>query len=75
MLDGKRELAFPSFLFFKLGKTFQNLKVSSPAPVTTVFPQGLIAKYKTLNKYLIYRIVCPVKVAIFCILGKLQKHI
>lgn len=30
------------------GKTFQNLKVSSPAPVTIVEPSGLVAKYKTL---------------------------
>tara|TARA_B110000503_G_C6917318_1_gene317176 strand:+ start:232 stop:378 length:147 start_codon:yes stop_codon:yes gene_type:complete len=48
MLEGKRELSFPSFLFLILGKIFQNLKVSSPAPVTTVFPHGLIAKYNTL---------------------------
>jgi hypothetical protein len=48
MLEGNKELDFPSFLFFKLGKTFQNLRVSSPAPVTIVFPHGLIAKYKTL---------------------------
>lgn len=29
------------------GKTFQNLKVSSPAPVTIVEPSGLVAKYST----------------------------
>ena len=44
MLDGKRELSLPSFLFFILGNIFQNLKVSSPAPVTIVFPHGDIAK-------------------------------
>ncbi len=44
---------------------FQNLKVSSPAPVTMVLPSGLIAKYNT-------RYVCPVKVAIFYILGYFQ---
>jgi hypothetical protein len=50
MLEGKRLLSFPSILFLVLGKTFQNLSVSSPAPVTIVLPQGLIAKYKTLLK-------------------------
>lgn len=44
------------------GKTFQNLRVSSPAPVTIVFPSGLTAKYKTLN-------VCPVRTAILSIVG------
>jgi hypothetical protein len=34
------------------GYTFQNLKVSSPAPVTIVYPSGLIAKYKTLKFFL-----------------------
>ena len=43
---------------FRDGKTFQNLKVSSPAPVTIVSPLGLIAKNKT-------RLLCPVKVTIF----------
>ncbi len=50
---------FPYSLF---GKMFQNLKVSSPAPVTIVYPSGDIAKYKTLK-------VWPVKVAIFSIVG------
>ncbi len=50
---------------FLPGNTFQNLKVSSPAPVTTVLPSGLIARYRTLK-------VCPVKVDIFYILGYLQ---
>ena len=44
------------------GNTFQNLKVSSPAPVTTDCPSGDIPKYNT-------RYVCPVKVATFVILG------
>ena len=30
------------------GKMFQNLRVSSPAPVTIDEPSGLIARYKTL---------------------------
>ena len=30
------------------GKTFQNRKVSSPAPVTIVDPSGLIERYNTL---------------------------
>ena len=30
-----------------LPKHFQNLRVSSPAPVTTVCPSGLMARYKT----------------------------
>ncbi len=47
---------------FLLGKMFQNLNVSSPAPVTIVLPSGLIAKYNTLY-------VCPVSVAIFYIFG------
>lgn len=44
------------------GKTFQNLKVSSPAPVTIVDPSGLVAKYKTLKEW-------PIRVATFFILG------
>lgn len=54
---------FP-FLFEQLGfgKTFQNLRVSSPAPVTIVLPSGLIARYKTLNE-------CPVNVLILSIFG------
>jgi len=41
MFEGKRELLYPPtpnprppFSLFKLGNTFQNLSVSSPAPVT-----------------------------------------
>jgi hypothetical protein len=45
-----------------LGKTFQNLKVSSPAPVTIVSPLGFIARNRT-------RLVCPVKVVIFYNVG------
>jgi len=58
--DGNKRLVprrDPS-LFFGPGKTFQNRNVSSPAPVTTVWPSGDIARYKTLY-------VCPVKVATF----------
>lgn len=44
------------------GNTFQNLRVSSPAPVTIFSPSGLIARYSTL-------MLCPVKVAIFFIEG------
>jgi hypothetical protein len=39
------------------GKIFQNLRVSSPAPVTTESPSGETLKYKTLVK-------CPINVAI-----------
>lgn len=56
---------YPSFF---LGKTFQNLKVSSPAPVTIVYPSGDIDKYKTLY-------VCPVKSAIFSKEGYFQMTI
>jgi hypothetical protein len=45
-----------------LGKTFQNLRVSSPAPVTMVSPLGFIARNKT-------RLVCPVNVVIFYNVG------
>jgi len=31
------------------GNTFQNLSVSSPAPVTRVYPSGLHDRYNTLN--------------------------
>ena len=44
------------------GKTFQNLNVSSPAPVTIVCPEGFIAKNSTL-------LVCPVSVVTFYKLG------
>jgi len=44
------------------GNTFQNLSVSSPAPVTRVYPSGLHDRYNTLN-------VWPVKVASFFIVG------
>lgn len=51
------------FYFLTLpGKTFQNLKVSSPAPVTMVYPEGFMARNKTL-------LVCPVSVVIFCKVG------
>ena len=47
------------------GNTFQNLRVSSPAPVTMVWPDGFIAKNNT-------RLVCPVKVVTFSKLGYFQ---
>lgn len=48
------------------GKTFQNLSVSSPAPVTIVEPSGLVAKYST-------RQVWPFSVATFFMLGYDQR--
>lgn len=58
-----KQLTFFS-LYYVLteGKTFQNLNVSSPAPVTIVCPEGFIAKNNT-------RLVCPVNVATFYKLG------
>jgi hypothetical protein len=38
-----------------LGNIYQNLSVSSPAPVTMLSPSGDIPKYRTLKE-------CPVKV-------------
>ena len=57
----------PAFDFLP-GKTFQNRKVSSPAPVTIVCPSGDIARYNT-------RYVCPVKVATFAMEGYFQRMI
>lgn len=54
----RSDLALVSFYF--LGKMFQNLSVSSPAPVTMVVPSGFMARYSTLN-------VWPVNVSIFYI--------
>ncbi len=51
---------FPSVLVS--GNTFQNLNVSSPAPVTIVCPDGFIAKNNT-------RLVWPVRVVTFYKLG------
>jgi hypothetical protein len=73
MLEGNNyELPFPitpaptaPLLLRDLGKMFQNLRVSSPAPVTIEAPSGLIARYKTLN-------VWPVSVAIFSMEGYFQ---
>jgi len=51
MIDGKVEDEHPNILLDLAslgGKTFQNLKVSSPAPVTIVCPSGLRDKYRTL---------------------------
>jgi len=46
MFDGYRELLCPDppISLFMLGKMLQNLRVSSPAPVTMFEPQGLIDK-------------------------------
>ena len=57
ILDGNNdELPLPitpapraPLLLLDLGNTFQNLNVSSPAPVTIDEPSGLIARYNTLN--------------------------
>ena len=72
MLDGKSELLRPPdatpLSFLSEGKMFQNLSVSSPAPVTMFDPHGDMLKYKTLY-------VCPVKVAIFCMVGYFQTMI
>ena len=50
------------------GKTFQNLRVSSPAPVTMLWPHGLIDRYSTRYEW-------PVSVWTFCIVGYFQRHI
>ena len=55
MFEGKRELFCPGrpppsldYSFLALGNKFQNLSVSSPAPVTMFEPQGLIPRNRTL---------------------------
>lgn len=51
IIEGNDEVEFPKIVLDLAslgGKTFQNLKVSSPAPVTIVCPSGLKDKYKTL---------------------------
>lgn len=53
---------------FVVGNTFQNLNVSSPAPVTIVSPLGFIARKRT-------RLVCPVNVVIFSRVGYFQTTI
>lgn len=60
ILLGLSLLALSPFprLFFALGKTFQNLNVSSPAPVTIVSPDGDIDRYNT-------RLECPISVTTF----------
>jgi len=55
-------------VLFAPGKAFQNLSVSSPAPVTIVCPSGDMARYSTRN-------VCPVNVVTLVILGYLHKII
>lgn len=64
-MDSVFSVDFSLVSFSRFGKIFQNLKVSSPAPVTIVVPYGFIARYSTLY-------VCPVKVSIFSILGIFQ---
>ena len=54
-------------IFFYFGNTFQNLNVSSPAPVTIDSPSGDIAKYNT-------RVLWPVRLAIFRIEGYFHIH-
>lgn len=44
ILDNATDLFY---FFVLLGKVFQNLSVSSPAPVTIVSPDGFIAKKRT----------------------------
>ena len=48
MVAFRQEAKLEALLLFMLGKMFQNLRVSSPAPVTMFDPQGLIERYKTL---------------------------
>ena len=52
MLDGNSELLCPPdaklLSLLRLGNMFQNLKVSSPAPVTMLDPHGDMLKYNTL---------------------------
>lgn len=62
MLDRAMDLFY--FLIL-LGKAFQNLNVSSPAPVTMVSPEGFMARNRT-------RLVWPVRVVVFCKLGYFQ---
>jgi hypothetical protein len=52
MLDGYKVHVPNEFFFYKAGNKFQNLKVSSPAPVTTFLPHGLIAKIFIYKIYL-----------------------
>lgn len=76
MVEGSRvlsRLTMPphspfELMSFMLGNIFQNRRVSSPAPVTTLCPSGLMLRYNTLY-------VWPVSVAIFCMLGYCQTMI
>lgn len=56
------------YFFVLLGNAFQNLNVSSPAPVTMVYPDGFIAKKRT-------RLEWPVRVVVFWRLGYFQMMI
>ena len=47
MVAFKHEARLEAPLLFMLGKMFQNLRVSSPAPVTIFEPHGLIERYRT----------------------------
>ena len=58
-------IEMPLFWVFFGGNTFQNLSVSSPAPVTRVWPSGLAARYKTRYEW-------PVRVAMRFMLGYFQ---
>ena len=55
MLDKAIDLFY---FFILLGKAFQNLSVSSPAPVTIVSPEGFMARKRT-------RLEWPVSVVVF----------
>ena len=70
MFEGNNELACPPAPYsrFKLGKTFQNLRVSSPAPVTMFEPHGLMPRYRTRYEW-------PVSVVTFYIDGYFQTMI
>jgi len=61
-------LVFKDVDRFEEGNAFQNLSVSSPAPVTIVYPLGFIAKNKTL-------LVWPVSVETFYNVGYFQTTI
>ena len=59
MLEGRRLVECPNTVAipdFTEGNKFQNLNVSSPAPVIILSPFGLILKNRTLY-------VCPIRVA------------
>lgn len=61
-MPDSNKLSLHPFISLMDGKIFQNLKVSSPAPVTIVDPSGLVARYRT-------RCVWPLNVATFFMFG------